>query len=68
MWKGNIWTDYLSNDKGWFLVSDKLKKLLESVNTDMQFLKVKVREKNAKYNYKEYYIANIIKVVDVLCA
>ena len=35
--EGDIWTDYLANDKGWFLVSNKLKKLLESVNTDIQF-------------------------------
>ena len=38
MEEGNIWTDYLANDKGWFLVSDKLKRVLEFVNSDIQFL------------------------------
>ena len=27
--EGYIWSDYLANDKGWFLVSNKLKLLLE---------------------------------------
>lgn len=65
--EGNIWTDYIANDKGWFVVSGKLKELLESVNTDIQFLKVNIIEKNTAETNKEYYIANIIKVVDALC-
>ena len=65
--EGDIWTDYLANDKGWFLVSNKLKGILESVNTEVQFLKVKVKEKNSKESYNEYYIANIIKIVNALC-
>lgn len=65
--EGDIWTDYLANDKGWFLVSNRLKRILESVNTDIQFLKVKIKERNNEENFNEYYIANIIKVVDALC-
>lgn len=64
--EGYVWTDFLANDKGWFVVSDRLKDLLESVNTDIQFLAVKIREKNNK-DMREYYIANIVKVVDALC-
>ena len=65
--EGDIWTDYLANDKGWFLVSNKLKKLLELVNTDIQFFQTKIREKNNEDVVNEYYIANIVKVVDALC-
>lgn len=65
--EGDIWTDYLANDKGWFVVSDKLKELLESINTDIQFLSVKIKEKNNDNGINQYYIANIIKVVDALC-
>lgn len=65
--EGDVWTDYLANDKGWFLVSNKLKVLLESVNTDIQFLEVRIKETNNEDNFNEYYIANIIKVVDALC-
>lgn len=65
--EGDVWTDYLVNDKGWFLVSNRLKTLLESVNTDIQFLKVGIKETNNGEDFKQYYIANIIKVVDALC-
>ena len=65
--EGDVWTDYLANDKGWFLVSNRLKTLLESVNTDIQFLKVGIKEINNGEDFKQYYIANIIKVVDALC-
>lgn len=65
--EGDVWTDYLANDKGWFLVSNRLKTLLESVNTDIQFLKVGIKEINNGVDFKQYYIANIIKVVDALC-
>ena len=41
--EGDVWTDYLANDKGWFLISNRLKTLLESVNTDIQFLKKSLR-------------------------
>ena len=65
--EGDVWTDYLANDKGWFLVSNRLKILLEAINTDIQFLKVKIKERNDEEVFYEYYIANIIKVVDALC-
>ena len=65
--EGEIWTDYLANDEGWFLVSNKLKKILKSINTDIQFIKVKIKERNNEEVFKEYYIANVIKVVDALC-
>lgn len=65
--EGDVWTDYLANDKGWFLVSKRLKQLLDSVNTDIQFLEVKIKERNNEKVFNEYYIANIIKVVDALC-
>ncbi len=65
--EGTLWTDYLANDKGWFLVSSRLKKLLESINTEIQFLAVNIKERNDSENIKTYYIANIIKVVDALC-
>lgn len=65
--EGNIWTDYLANDKGWFLVSKRLKELLATVNTDIQYFKVNVREVNELEATQEYYVANILKVVDALC-
>lgn len=48
--EGEELTDYLANDKGWFVVSDKLKSLLEKMNTDIQFLRVEVVEKSNQKN------------------
>lgn len=65
--EGNHATDFLANDKGWFLVSDKLRKVLESLNTEIQFLPVKIVESKCKKELPNYYIANILRVVDALC-
>lgn len=65
--EGNVWTDYLANDKGWFLVSEKLKQILESLNTDIQFLKVTVKESQDEELKRSYYFANVLRVVDALC-
>lgn len=65
--EGNRATDFLANDKGWFLVSDKLRKVLESLNTEIQFLPVKIMERKSKKELPDYYIANILRVVDALC-
>lgn len=65
--EGNDAVDYLENDKGWFIVSEKLKGLMENMNTEIQYLPVKIMEENRKTELKGYYIANIIRVVDALC-
>lgn len=64
--EGEIASDYLANDKGWFVVSEKLKNLLAVLNTEIQFLPVKVREKNSE-EIHNYFIANILSVLDALC-
>ncbi len=64
--EGMIAVDYLANDKGWFIVSDKLKKVLETVNTEVQFFPIDVIDSNKTQKYC-YYIANILRVVDALC-
>lgn len=64
--EGSFPSDYLANDKGWFLVSDKLKMMMETLNTEIQYLPVKVQEKNGDPSY-QYHIANILRVVDAFC-
>ena len=64
--EGSVWTDYLANDKGWFLVSNKLKEILETLNTDIEIFGVNIREGGTS-SYEMYYIANIVRVVDALC-
>ena len=65
--EGYVATDYLANDKGWFLVSNKLKRLLEGMNTEIQFLSIRIIEKSSNEELIGYYIANITKLVDALC-
>lgn len=65
--EGNRATDFLANDMGCFLVSDKLRKVLESLNTEIQFLAVKIMERKSRKELPDYYIANILRVVDALC-
>lgn len=65
--EGTIWTDLLVNDKGWFLVSEKLRDLLEQVNTDIQYVDVRISCRGEVEENRKYYVANICKVVDALC-
>jgi len=65
--EGAFPTDYLANDKGWFVVSSKLKKLLENMNTEIQFLPIQIKERTHNEELVGYYITNITRVVDALC-
>lgn len=65
--EGDSWTDYLANDKGWFIVSERLKFLIQEINSDIQFIDVGICDIRGINTNRKYYIANIIKVVDALC-
>ena len=65
--EGHVLTDYLANDKGWFVVSNRLQSILQKLNTEIQYLPVRIVEENSNENLEEYYIANITRVVDALC-
>lgn len=64
--EGEFFTDYLANDKGWFVVSEKLRQILEKLKTNIQFLPVEIIERGNKEKH-EYYIANVLGLVDALC-
>ncbi len=40
--EGDIWTDYLANDKGWFIVYEKLKGILQPMNYEIQFIDIEI--------------------------
>lgn len=65
--EGNIWTDYLANDEGWFIVSENLKQILQELNSEIQFIDIIIFDNEGIAVEKKYYIANIVKVVDALC-
>lgn len=65
--EGSIATDYLANDMQWFIVSKKLKDILDKVNTNVQYFKIKIQEEKERQEIGDYYVANIINLVDSLC-
>ncbi len=65
--EGNVWTDFLANDKGWFIVSEKLRLILQGLNSEIQFIDILIFNNDGVTVEEKYYIANIVKVVDALC-
>ena len=65
--EGEDASDYLPNDNGWFVVSKKLKELIENMNTEIQFLPVLITEKQKRKEIGEYFVANVLMLVDALC-
>jgi hypothetical protein len=65
---GNIFTDYLANNLGWFIVSKKFQDLIKRIEADVQFLPVNVVDFESKYQIEkdEYFIANVLGMVDAL--
>ena len=57
--EGNVLTDLLANDNGWFLVSERFREtILEQFNTNVQFFDVKIKEVQSRSILEQYYIAN----------
>lgn len=65
--EGEVPTDYLANDMGWFVVSRRLKTIMETLNTKIEYFPVDIVELKSGDSLEGYYIANILKVVDALC-
>lgn len=65
--EGEVSTDYLANDMGWFVVSKRLKTIMETLSTSIEYFPVDIIELEIGDRLEGYYIANILKVVDALC-
>ncbi|EIT86171.1 hypothetical protein A374_06216 [Fictibacillus macauensis ZFHKF-1] len=65
--EGEVPTDYLDNDMGWFVVSSRLKTIMETLHTKIEYFPVDVVEIQSGERVEGYYIANILKVVHALC-
>lgn len=61
--EGEILTDHLANDKGWFLVSTDLKNLISELTEHVQFINVKIINKITQNVLNTYYVCNILNVV-----
>ncbi len=64
---GEVFSDYLSNDLSWLVVSEKFKGVLETLEIpNVQFLPVKLENVNDYSILVGYYVVNITSVVDAL--
>lgn len=68
LYDGNIFTDYLANNLGWFIISNKFKDLINIIGGGCQFLPVNVVDFESKSRIEddEYFVANVLDVVDAL--
>jgi hypothetical protein len=59
-------TDYVPNDLSWFIVTDKLKSIIESMkNNKVQYLPIRARSKDES-EVLDLYLVNICNIVDAL--
>ncbi|MBS3682285.1 maleate cis-trans isomerase [Ornithinibacillus massiliensis] len=65
---GNRFTDYLANNLGWFIVSERLKELINTLGGNVQYLPVNVVdiESKSSIDKADYFVANVLDVVDAL--
>lgn len=65
--EGDRITDYLANNLGWFVVSNRFKNVLSESGIDgIQYLPVKVINSKDNTTIDNYYVANVLHVVDAL--
>lgn len=64
--EGERLTDYLANNLGWFIVSERFKAILEEIDDGIQYLPINLVSKGENKILKGFSIANILNVVDAL--
>lgn len=64
--EGNRFTDYLSNDLGWFLVSKKFKNIIERLEVRAQYLPVNLVNLENNKRLDEYVVVNVLDVIDAI--
>ncbi|MFD1359008.1 imm11 family protein [Fictibacillus halophilus] len=65
--EGDRLTDYLANNLGWLIVSTRFKDVLCELNVcGVQYLPVKVINSADNTTLNNYYVANVINVVDAI--
>lgn len=65
--EGNILTDYLANLYRWPIVSDDFCKAIQGfTENQVQYLPVKVMDKNTKLETDSYFVMNIMNIIDAI--
>lgn len=65
--EGNVPNDYLSTDLGWLIVSERFRKVLDSMNvTNIQYLPIKIKSLLDESEILGFSVLNIIGEVEAL--
>jgi hypothetical protein len=64
--EGIRFTDYLSNDMGWFLISKRFRNIIEELGVKAQFLPVNLVNLENNQRLDEYVVVNVLDVVDAI--
>lgn len=65
--EGNSDTDYICNDLGWFIVSDKFKNAMEAMKiVGIQYLPLNLINKDNDKRLGDYYVANICNLIEAI--
>lgn len=65
--EGNVFTDYLGNSLGWFIISTRLKKVLEKIEVKgVQYLPITIKNIKDLSSTNEYYVANVCNMCNGL--
>lgn len=64
---GSIFTDYLANEDCWFVISERLKTLIEGLpDYRIQFIPVDLIDSSGKTVTDKYFVCNILDVIDAI--
>jgi hypothetical protein len=65
--QGERWTDYLSTDLGWFVISTKFKETLDRIGiTNIQYIPIRIKNVIDDSMVEGYSVANICSLIDAL--
>ena len=65
--QGGKWTDYLSTDLGWFVISMKFKEILDRIGiTNIQYIPIRIKNVIDDNVVVGYFVANICSIIDAL--
>lgn len=64
---GSVFTDYLANEYCWFVISERLKALIEGLpDYRIQFIPVDLIDSFGNIMTNKYYVCNILDVIDAI--
>lgn len=65
--EGTVFSDYITNDLGWILISEKMKRVMQDAGeVSIQFLPVVIKNKETNETHHQYSVLNVTQLTDAL--